>query len=57
MAGIQGMTTQSIVEAGISAMWDDYNKPQKELEELREWLSNAHPEVFKQYQCVKDITE
>jgi len=57
MAGIQGKPIVEIIENGIGSMWDDYNKPQKELEELREWLSNAHPEVFKQYQCIKDITE
>lgn len=49
--------TQVIIQKGMGDLWDQMHRPEKDLAELKEWLANAYPEVFKQYQCVKDITE
>ena len=56
MSYINPTATQIITE-GVSRWQDSIYKAQEELLELKEWLRTAHPEVFKQYKCVKDITE
>jgi hypothetical protein len=53
-----GTPVQQIIQGSLESIWEDSNKralDAKNYHELCEWLQIAHPEVWNQYKCVKDI--